>query len=119
MTKEQKTKGRADETDAFVGQRLRELRTAAGMSQEDIADAVGVTFQQIQKYEKGSNRVSAGMVYKLAGLLGVPVATFFPDQPGKDALVEALSDENQRLRALIASAADGLKEGLKAKAMAK
>lgn len=63
--------------DVFVGQRLRELRMLAGLSQSDVASALGLTFQQLQKYERGFNRVSASRLFKLAQFFRVPVSVFF------------------------------------------
>jgi transcriptional regulator with XRE-family HTH domain len=57
-------------------------RMMLGMSQEKVADALGLTFQQVQKYEKGSNRISAGRLLRLANLLEVPVSYFFEEAPG-------------------------------------
>lgn len=68
-----------DPIDVHVGKRLRLRRTLLGMSQEQLANAVGVTFQQIQKYERGSNRVSASRLYDVARVLGVNIAFFFED----------------------------------------
>ncbi len=68
-----------DPVDVHVGRRLRLRRTLLGMSQEQLANSVGVTFQQIQKYERGSNRVSASRLYDISKVLGVPVAFFFED----------------------------------------
>ncbi|WP_413204575.1 helix-turn-helix domain-containing protein [Rhodospirillum sp. A1_3_36] len=68
-----------DPVDVHVGRRLRLRRTLLGMSQEQLANAVGVTFQQIQKYERGSNRVSASRLYDISKVLGVAVAFFFED----------------------------------------
>ena len=67
----------ADEVDAHVGRRLRQRRVALGISQEQLGGELGLTFQQIQKYEKGQNRVSAGRLYKVAMILSVPVEFFF------------------------------------------
>lgn len=66
-----------NEVDVFVGQRLRELRMLAGLSQSDVAAALGLTFQQLQKYERGFNRVSASRLFKLAQFFRVPVSVFF------------------------------------------
>jgi transcriptional regulator with XRE-family HTH domain len=60
--------------DVQVGQRIRVLRQEAKMSQTDLAEQLGVTFQQVQKYERGATRVSAGRLTKIAGVLGVPVS---------------------------------------------
>jgi len=113
MSKDQKTKGRADDTDAYVGQRLRELRGSAGLSQEELAKAVGVTFQQVQKYESGGNRIAAGRLFQFSVALGVPVSTFFPDQATADELVSTLTAELQRLRDVVAWHSQNLKDSLK------
>jgi transcriptional regulator with XRE-family HTH domain len=63
--------------DLHVGQRLRQRRCLLGMTQQKLADAVGIKFQQIQKYESGANRVSASRLWVLAEALQVPVSHFF------------------------------------------
>lgn len=68
-----------DPVDVHVGKRLRLRRALLGLSQEQLAAAVGVTFQQIQKYERGSNRVSASRLFDIARVLGVPISFFFED----------------------------------------
>lgn len=65
--------------DHLVGNRIRLRRNVMGVSQEKLAEAIGVSFQQIQKYEKGSNRVSSGKLYDIALALQVPVAFFFDE----------------------------------------
>ncbi|WCR54143.1 MAG: hypothetical protein PG981_001165 [Wolbachia endosymbiont of Ctenocephalides orientis wCori] len=65
--------------DKEIGKKVRELRLVMGMSQDDLGKKVGVTFQQIQKYEKGINRIVVGMLYKLAKALGVTPKDLFPD----------------------------------------
>ncbi|MCE3232392.1 MAG: helix-turn-helix protein [Rickettsiaceae bacterium] len=65
--------------DIHVGKRLRARRTILGMSQEEIGDAVGITFQQVQKYERGLNRIGSSRLYQFACLLGVGVAYFFEE----------------------------------------
>ncbi len=63
--------------DAYVGAQIKRRRTAVGMSQTELANHLGITFQQVQKYEKGSNRVSASRLYEIAELLGVQLESFF------------------------------------------
>lgn len=63
--------------DIHVGNRLRLRRTLLGMSQEKLGTALGLTFQQIQKYEKGANRIGSSRLYEIGRILGVPVAYFF------------------------------------------
>lgn len=70
--------------DVHVGARLRLRRTLLGLSQEKLGEAVGITFQQLQKYERGSNRISASRLYNLSQVLGVPVSYFFDDMPLPD-----------------------------------
>lgn len=65
--------------DGFVGQRLREARLLAGLSQSELGSRVGVTFQAVQKYESGENRLSASRLLAVAGLLGKPVSYFFDE----------------------------------------
>jgi transcriptional regulator with XRE-family HTH domain len=67
--------------DRHVGNRVRMRRLLIGMSQEKLGELLGITFQQVQKYEKGSNRVSASRLYYLAQILGVPVQFFFDELP--------------------------------------
>ena len=70
--------------DKHVGSRVRMRRMLAGVSQEKLGEALGLTFQQVQKYEKGSNRISASRLYYTAKILGVPVQFFFEDLPGSE-----------------------------------
>ena len=66
-----------DPIDKHVGNRIRLRRLDIGCSQTKLPKAVGVTFQQVQKYEKGTNRIAASRLYKLAKILGVPITFFF------------------------------------------
>lgn len=79
--KQRKTRGKPTWIDVHVGQRVRQRRTLLGYSQERLADALNLTFQQVQKYERGANRVGAGRLYELANALDVPVTYFFEDLP--------------------------------------
>lgn len=63
--------------DGFVAARVRERRVMLGVSQQQLAEAIGVTYQQAQKYEKGINRISAGQLYEIAGALNTPIAHFY------------------------------------------
>lgn len=72
-----KTKGVANEIDVVIGQNLRNLRILMDMSQEMLASKVGITFQQIQKYEKGVNRISASRLLEFASILGVDLKVFY------------------------------------------
>jgi transcriptional regulator with XRE-family HTH domain len=68
--------------DIHVGGRMRLRRTLLGYSQEKLGNAVGLTFQQIQKYERGANRIGAGRLYEFSQILDVPVSFFYDDMPG-------------------------------------
>lgn len=69
----------ATSMDKIVGRNVRSSRLAKGLSQSDLADKLGITFQQIQKYEKGVNRVGSGRLFEIAAILGVPVTSFFDE----------------------------------------
>lgn len=79
--------------DIHVGVRLRLRRTLLGLSQEKLGEAVGITFQQLQKYERGSNRISASRLFNLSQVLAVPVSYFFDDMPSPEHM-GAISQEN-------------------------
>lgn len=74
-------KRKANDIDVNVGRRIRLQRTVLGMSQTTLADALGITFQQVQKYEKGTNRVGASRLQHIASFLNVPIASFFEGMP--------------------------------------
>lgn len=86
---------RATETDRHVGARIRERRIMLGLSQQQMADMIGVTYQQAHKYERGINRISAGRLYEIAQVLRVPVEYFFETLAAPDGR-EPL-DERQRM----------------------
>jgi transcriptional regulator with XRE-family HTH domain len=71
--------GHPNPIDIYVGGRVRLRRTLLGMSQEKLAEAIGLTFQQIQKYERGANRIGSSRLFDLARVLDVPVSYFFED----------------------------------------
>lgn len=73
--------GRASPIDVHVGSRIRLRRTLLGLSQERLGEAIGLTFQQVQKYERGINRVGASRLFDLARVLDVPIGFFFDDMP--------------------------------------
>jgi transcriptional regulator with XRE-family HTH domain len=70
--------------DVHVGSRIRLRRNMLGMSQEKLGENLGITFQQIQKYEKGTNRVGASRLQAISTILNVPVSFFFEDAPGRE-----------------------------------
>ncbi|MEM9471945.1 MAG: helix-turn-helix domain-containing protein [Pseudomonadota bacterium] len=79
--------------DVHVGSRLRMRRMLVGMSQEKLGESLDLTFQQIQKYEKGSNRISASRLYDMSRILDVPVQFFFDDMVRSDISGKAKSDK--------------------------
>ena len=78
--------------DVHVGSRIRLRRTMLGMSQEKLGETLGITFQQVQKYEKGSNRVGASRLQNISNILNAPVSYFFEDAPEDGAETEAASN---------------------------
>lgn len=103
--------GRPSPIDVHVGTRIRLRRTLLGMSQERLGDALGLTFQQVQKYERGVNRVGASRLFDLSRVLDVPISFFFDDlpdsvagMPGRRPAVgfaesqEPMADENMNRR---------------------
>lgn len=76
---ESRSSAAAGPVDVHVGNRIRLRRTLMGLSQEKLGEALGLTFQQIQKYERGANRVGASRLYDLAQVLDVPIGFFFDD----------------------------------------
>lgn len=86
--------------DIHVGQRLRLRRTLLGMSQEKLGESVGLTFQQIQKYERGANRIGASRLFMFSRILDVPVSYFFEElsdniQTHEGQMAVGLSDQPQ------------------------
>jgi transcriptional regulator with XRE-family HTH domain len=89
--------------DAHVGGQVRRRRLMAGITQEDVGKVLGISFQQVQKYENGTNRMSAGLLYVLANLLNVTVNDFFA---GLDPMSQAdagVDDELRRVEQFAAS----------------
>lgn len=72
-----RTSTKTQDVDRHVGARVRERRIMMGLTQQQLADLLGVTYQQAHKYERGINRVSAGRLYEVSQVLGVPVGYFF------------------------------------------
>lgn len=102
--------------DVHVGALIRARRKVMGMSQTTLADSVGITFQQVQKYEKGSNRVGASRLQQIANTLGVSPAYFFEDAPSHgvsnnvekdEAIVFMQSPDGVRLARLWMKIGDG------------
>lgn len=80
--------------DIHVGSRVRLRRNMLGMSQEKLGESLGITFQQIQKYEKGTNRVGASRLQAIATILGVPVSFFFDDAPDQGPTQKGFAEDN-------------------------
>ncbi len=97
--------GKPNPIDTHVGRRVRLRRTLLGLSQGKLGEAIGLTFQQVQKYELGANRISASRLYALSHVLDVPVPYFFEDMPPE------ISDKGGK-------PVPGLAEGIKKKTSA-
>ncbi len=85
---------RASDVDRYVGARIRERRIMLGLSQQQLARMIGVTYQQAHKYERGLNRISAGRLFEIARVLAVPISWFFESMPADKPVAEL----NQRQR---------------------
>lgn len=96
MTAEKKeiAKGRADNVDRLVSQRLKMRRMMLGLSQQDLGQAVDVSIQQVQKYEKASNRISSGKLFTFSKFLKVPVSYFFEQGDDTSNTIGAIFAEN-------------------------
>jgi transcriptional regulator with XRE-family HTH domain len=88
----ERTTIRATDVDRYVGGRIRERRVMLGLSQQQMADMIGVTYQQAHKYERGINRISAGRLYEIAQVLRVPVSYFF------DGIDGPMNEESMTMR---------------------
>ncbi len=97
---------RPNPTDVYVGSRVRMRRKMLGLSQEKLGEKLGITFQQIQKYEKGTNRVGASRLQAMATALEVPVAYFFPDAVAGGA--EGMQEEGAAFMMDFLSTTEGL-----------
>ncbi len=71
---------RPNSTDAYVGSKVRMRRKVLGMSQEKLGEQLGITFQQVQKYEKGANRIGASRLQTISQVLDMPISYFFPQE---------------------------------------
>ncbi len=92
-----KSQDKIHDIDREVGQRLRIARSAKGVSQDQLGKAVGITFQQIQKYERGANRISCSRLWEFSKLLDVKMSYFFDNSDGGEGLLD-----NQQLSMLTA-----------------
>lgn len=95
-TAPQRKKGKANSIDEYVGTQLRQRRSLLGFSQEKLAEQVGITFQQIQKYENGANRISASRLYEFSKVLDIPVTFFFDNYDQSESpLIFGMADNDQ------------------------
>lgn len=96
--------------DIHVGSRIRLRRNMLGMSQEKLGEHLGITFQQIQKYEKGTNRVGASRLQAIASILEVPAGFFFDDAPGEQSASGRGFSEDSSMNSVLefCSSAEGL-----------
>src|SRR5690242_11281920 len=92
---EEKGSRRPNPIDVHVGSRVRFRRMLLGMSQEKLGEKLGLTFQQVQKYEKGINRIGASRLFDLAQVLGVPVQFFYEEAPSQEppALIDGFAEK--------------------------
>lgn len=97
---------RPNPTDVYVGSRVRMRRKMLGLSQERLGERLGITFQQIQKYEKGTNRVGASRLQAMSQALDVPVAFFFPDSTQEQAT--GMNEEGSTFMMDFMSTSEGL-----------
>jgi transcriptional regulator with XRE-family HTH domain len=88
-------KKRPNPVDVHVGARIRLRRNMIGLSQEKLGESLGITFQQIQKYEKGTNRVGASRLQAIGNILNVPVTFFFDDMPGQSDKPKGFEEESE------------------------
>ena len=98
---------RPNPTDVYVGSRVRMRRKMLGLSQEKLGEKLGITFQQIQKYEKGTNRVGASRLQDMASAMEVPVSYFFPDASASSA-APGMQEEGAAFMMDFMSTAEGL-----------
>lgn len=82
----------ANPVDVYVGARVKLRRQLIGMSQEKLGEALALTFQQVQKYERGANRVSASKLHRIAEVLDVPISYFFDGYEGDTSLHDSLGE---------------------------
>jgi transcriptional regulator with XRE-family HTH domain len=103
----QQTGKRPNPTDVYVGSRIRMRRKMLGLSQEKLGEKLGITFQQIQKYEKGTNRVGASRLQAMSDALEVPVSFFFPE-PTSSSGPSGMQEESATFMMDFMSTSEGL-----------
>jgi transcriptional regulator with XRE-family HTH domain len=90
------SKGKADNIDKLVSKRLKMRRVMLGMSQQDIGKAVDVSIQQVQKYEKATNRISSGKLFTIAKFLKVPISYFYEQGDESDIIANAFAEDDTK-----------------------
>lgn len=88
------SKKKPNPIDIHVGSRLRLRRNMLGISQERLGESLGITFQQVQKYEKGTNRVGASRLQAISSILSVPVTFFFENAPDSDGVSKGFAEDS-------------------------
>ncbi len=107
MTEEKrKTKGTPDIVDKHVGKQLRNRRSLLGISQEKLANSIGVTFQQVQKYERGTNRVSASRLFSFSKILDVSINYFYSGLENANIKPKALGMSDNKQEPFLGAKAD-------------
>src|SRR5476649_540205 len=94
--------------DKYVGSRVRMRRIMLGMSQEKLSEALGLTFQQIQKYEKGTNRIGASRIQQISNILQIPVSFLFEGAPNSSVNAEGFNEASPAYVADFLATSEGL-----------
>lgn len=102
------SKARANDIDTHVGTRVRMRRKLLGLSQSDLAQSLGLTFQQVQKYERGSNRISASKLYETATALNVSVGFFFEGYDDSHAVTDFVESKSEKAVTGFLTTSDGI-----------
>jgi ribosome-binding protein aMBF1 (putative translation factor) len=92
------TKTKQGELDEQIGRRIRDRRTLSGLAQHELAKALGISHQQLQKYEAGKNRISASRLWRCAEILHTPISDFFSDRPENTVANGSIARDRVRIR---------------------
>jgi len=98
--------GKRHPVDVHVGERVKQRRKLLGMTQTDLGDALDLTFQQVQKYERGANRIGASRLLAIARVLDVPIEYFFEDMPPEIVAISAAANGRSKAKKLPSFAPD-------------
>jgi transcriptional regulator with XRE-family HTH domain len=99
MFEQSESKGKADNIDKLVSRRLKMRRVMLGMSQQDIGKAVDVSIQQVQKYEKATNRISSGKLFTIAKFLKVPITYFYEHSDESEIITNVFAEDDAKYEA--------------------